>query len=70
MNHANHLLGIPKTRPPLKICQSSASETGTTDSGALARYSLTFANGSAVQAAGGASRDELRQVAKLAVAGW
>ena len=27
MNHANHLLGIPKIRPPPKICQSSASVT-------------------------------------------
>ena len=28
MNHANHLLGIPKTRPPLKIRQSSARLPG------------------------------------------
>ncbi|MGK5685531.1 TetR/AcrR family transcriptional regulator [Actinoplanes sp. URMC 104] len=40
------------------------------DPGLLARYLMTVANGIAVQAAGGAPRDELRLVADLALRGW
>jgi AcrR family transcriptional regulator len=36
----------------------------------LARYVVTVVRGMAVQAAGGASRDELRRVAALALRGW
>ncbi|MDT7803849.1 MAG: hypothetical protein QOI78_7282 [Actinomycetota bacterium] len=36
----------------------------------LARYVMTVANGIAVQAAGGAGRDELRQVADVALRNW
>ncbi|MFE2373952.1 TetR/AcrR family transcriptional regulator [Streptomyces sp. NPDC059398] len=40
------------------------------DPGVLARYLMTVANGIAVQAAGGATRDELRQVAETALRSW
>jgi len=40
------------------------------DPGLLARYVMTVANGIAVQAAGGAGRDELREVAGLALRNW
>jgi len=36
----------------------------------LARYVTTVVHGLAVQAAGGATRDELRKVAELALRGW
>ncbi len=38
-----------------------------TDPELLARYLMTVANGIAVQAAGGASRDDLQQVADMAL---
>ncbi|MEV8116040.1 MULTISPECIES: TetR/AcrR family transcriptional regulator [Streptomyces] len=38
--------------------------------GALARYLMTLANGISVQAAGGATRDELQHVADMALRGW
>ncbi|MFF8680074.1 TetR/AcrR family transcriptional regulator [Streptomyces sp. NPDC015237] len=41
-----------------------------TDPALLARYLMTVANGIAVQAAGGATRDDLRQVADIALRGW
>ncbi|MFE6159523.1 TetR/AcrR family transcriptional regulator [Streptomyces sp. NPDC056486] len=41
-----------------------------TDPGLLARYLMTVANGIAVQAAGGATRDELQQVAAMALRSW
>ncbi|MFE9684410.1 TetR/AcrR family transcriptional regulator [Streptomyces sp. NPDC002701] len=40
------------------------------DPGLLARYLMTVANGIAVQAAGGATRDELQHVADMALASW
>lgn len=40
------------------------------DPGDLARYVMTVGNGLAVQAAGGATRDELRRVVKLALRAW
>ena len=40
------------------------------DPGVLARYVMTVANGIAVQAAGGAAREELQQVVDLALLGW
>jgi AcrR family transcriptional regulator len=36
----------------------------------LARYVATVAQGMAVQAAGGATRDELRRIAQMALQGW
>ncbi|MFE3217831.1 TetR/AcrR family transcriptional regulator [Streptomyces antimycoticus] len=41
-----------------------------TDPELLARYLMTVANGIAVQAVGGATRDDLRQVADLALHNW
>ncbi|MFE5119548.1 TetR/AcrR family transcriptional regulator [Streptomyces sp. NPDC056669] len=41
-----------------------------TDPGLLARYLMTVANGIAVQAVGGATRDDLRQVADMALRTW
>ncbi|SOD63977.1 transcriptional regulator, TetR family [Streptomyces zhaozhouensis] len=41
-----------------------------TDPDALAHYLLTVANGIAVQAAAGATREELRRVADAALGGW
>ena len=40
------------------------------DAGRLARYVMTVSNGIAVQAAGGAARSELQEVADLALRGW
>ena len=40
------------------------------DPGLLARYLMTVANGIAVQAAGGTARDDLQQVADLALLTW
>jgi AcrR family transcriptional regulator len=51
-----------------------AKETGdlrpTADPAALARYLCAVCNGIAIQAASGTSRDELRQVASLALSAW
>lgn len=41
-----------------------------TDPGLLARYLMTVANGIAVQAAGGATRDDLQRVADMALRNW
>lgn len=41
-----------------------------TDPGRLARYIMTVANGIAVQATGGTSRDDLQQVADTALRNW
>ncbi|MHA4814837.1 TetR/AcrR family transcriptional regulator [Streptomyces aculeolatus] len=41
-----------------------------TDPGVLARYLMTVSNGIAVQAAGGATDDDLRQVADMALRCW
>ncbi len=41
-----------------------------TDPGLLARYLMTVANGIAVQAVGGATRDDLQQVADMALRTW
>ncbi|MGP3939290.1 TetR/AcrR family transcriptional regulator [Streptomyces sp. 6N106] len=41
-----------------------------TDPELLARYLMTVANGIAVQAVGGATRDDLQQVADLALRNW
>lgn len=41
-----------------------------TDPGLLARYLMTVANGIAVQAAGGATRDDLQRVADMALMNW
>jgi AcrR family transcriptional regulator len=40
------------------------------DPGLLARYVMTVANGIAVQAVSGATRDDLQQVADMALRGW
>lgn len=40
------------------------------DPGVLARYLMTVANGIAVQAAGGATHDDLQQVADMALLTW
>ncbi|WP_328937732.1 TetR/AcrR family transcriptional regulator [Streptomyces tauricus] len=40
------------------------------DPGLLARYLMTVANGIAVQAAGGATREDLQLVADMALSGW
>jgi AcrR family transcriptional regulator len=42
----------------------------TSDPGLLARFLMTVSSGIAVQAAGGAGRDELHQVADLALQNW
>ncbi|MCG5213232.1 hypothetical protein [Streptosporangium sp. KLBMP 9127] len=41
-----------------------------TDPGLLARYLMAVANGIAVQAAGGATRDDLHMVADMALRHW
>jgi AcrR family transcriptional regulator len=50
--------------------QAEGDLPASVDPAALARYLATVCNGIAIQAASGASRDELRQVAEHALATW
>ena len=58
----------------LRVRFARAVEEGdlpaTTDPGDLARYLATVVNGMSVQAAGGATRDELRRVVETALRAW
>lgn len=57
-------------RERFKCAQADRELPQDADAAGLARYLITVANGICVQAASGASRKELRQVAELALAGW
>ena len=57
-------------RERLKRSKAEGELPNDTDPAALARYVATVMNGMAVQAAGGASRAELRRVADTAMAAW
>jgi AcrR family transcriptional regulator len=57
-------------RERLKRAKAEGDLPGDGDPAALARYVATVAEGMAVQAAGGATRAELRRVALTAMAAW
>ena len=57
-------------RERLKRSKTEGELPNDADPAALARYVATVMKGMAVQAAGGASRAELRRVADTAMAAW
>jgi hypothetical protein len=58
----------------MKMCGGRKRRRGDlpagTDPGQLPRYLTTVAGGIAVQAAGGATREDLQRVADMALRGW
>ncbi len=61
---------ISRLRDRLQQAVADGDLPADADPGALARYLMAVANGIAVQAAGGATREELQRVADLALGGW
>lgn len=59
--------GTTRLRDRFRRAVTEGALPSGTDSGRLARYLMTVANGTAVQATGGATRDGLRQVAGMAL---
>jgi AcrR family transcriptional regulator len=59
-----------KIRERLKRARSEGDLPDDADPGALSRYIATVSEGMAVQAAGGATRAELRRIAETAMAAW
>jgi hypothetical protein len=57
-------------RERLKRAKAEGELPDDADPGALARYVATVTQGMAVQAAGGATRAELRCIAETAMAAW
>ncbi|OKI04783.1 TetR family transcriptional regulator [Streptomyces sp. CB02923] len=62
--------GIDRLRDRFRRAVDEGDLPPGTDPGPLARYVMTVANGIAVQAASGATRDELQQMADMALRGW
>ncbi|MEU3544297.1 TetR/AcrR family transcriptional regulator [Streptomyces paromomycinus] len=62
--------GISQLRDRFRLAVAEGDLPPGTDPGLLARYIMTVANGIAVQAAGGATRDDLQQVADMALRAW
>src|SRR5262249_44137276 len=62
--------GEAALRERLERAVSEGDLPSTADPAALARYVMTVMHGMAVQAAGGAGRDELAKVAELALRAW
>lgn len=62
--------GIAQLRDRFRQAVAEGDLPPGTDPGLLARYIMTVANGIAVQAAGGATRDDLQQVADMALRAW
>ncbi|WP_435797045.1 TetR/AcrR family transcriptional regulator [Streptomyces parvulus] len=62
--------GVDRLRDRFRRAVDEGDLPEDTDPALLARYLMTVANGIAVQAAGGATRDDLRQVADIALRGW
>ncbi|MEU5341230.1 TetR/AcrR family transcriptional regulator [Streptomyces sp. NPDC020766] len=57
-------------RDRFRLAVDEGDLPGDADPGVLARYLMTVANGIAVQAVGGATRDDLRLVADMALRNW
>lgn len=62
--------GISQLRDRFRLAVAEGDLPPGTDPGLLARYIMTVANGIAVQAAGVATRDDLQQVADMALRAW
>jgi AcrR family transcriptional regulator len=62
--------GEAALRKRLKRAKSEGDLPSDSDPADLARYIITIIRGMAVQAAGGASRDELRRVVRMALRAW
>ncbi|MFB7759971.1 TetR/AcrR family transcriptional regulator [Streptomyces xiamenensis] len=62
--------GVDHLRDRFRQAADEGDLPADAEPGALARYLMTLANGISVQAAGGATRDELQHVADMALRGW
>lgn len=62
--------GEAALRKRLKHAKSKGDLPSDSDPADLARYVITIIRGMSVQAAGGASRDELRRVVRMALRAW
>ncbi|MFF4770600.1 MULTISPECIES: TetR/AcrR family transcriptional regulator [unclassified Streptomyces] len=62
--------GVTLLRDRFRQAAGAGELPPTADPGTLARYLMTVANGIAVQAAGGAGREALEEVARLAMGAW
>ncbi|WP_030899726.1 TetR/AcrR family transcriptional regulator [Streptomyces sp. NRRL F-5126] len=62
--------GTERLRDRFRQARAEGDLPQDADPGLLARYLMTVGNGIAVQAAGGATRDELRRVADMALRDW
>ncbi|MFF7554651.1 TetR/AcrR family transcriptional regulator [Streptomyces olivaceus] len=62
--------GVTRLRDRFRQAVDDGDLPAGSDPAVLARYLMTVANGISVQAAGGAGRDDLRQVADVALRGW
>lgn len=62
--------GVTRLRDRFRQAVDDGDLPAGSDPAVLARYLMTVANGISVQAAGGAGREDLRQVADVALRGW
>ncbi|WP_399886272.1 TetR/AcrR family transcriptional regulator [Streptomyces sp. BBFR51] len=62
--------GVSRLHDRFRRAIDDGDLTAGTDPVDLARYLMTIGNGIAVQAAGGATREDLQRVADLALRGW
>ncbi len=67
---AKRAIGEARMRERLERAKREGDLPETADAAALTRYLSTVLQGMAVQALGGATRDELTQVAELALLAW
>ncbi len=67
---ARRVAGEVAVRQRFERAQADGELPAGTDAADLARYVVTVMRGMAVQAAGGASREDLRRVAELALQAW
>ncbi|WP_231644331.1 TetR/AcrR family transcriptional regulator [Mycolicibacterium baixiangningiae] len=62
--------GVSQLRRRFQLAVDEGDLPSSANPGVLARYIVTLSNGIAVQAASGASRDDLQQVADAALRSW
>jgi AcrR family transcriptional regulator len=67
---ARRVAGEVKIRERLERAVAAGDLAADANPADLSRYVMTVIRGMAVQAAGGASREELRRVAKIAILAW
>jgi hypothetical protein len=67
---ARRLTGEVALRERFERARTDGDLPAEADAADLARYVVTVMRGMAVQAAGGASREDLRRVAELALRAW